>query len=192
MLVVYLGLLAMVVASYLGLVRATDSTLPEARGVAPGAEDLVQQGRQVYIGLGCVYCHTQQVRPDGFGADQQRGWGERRTTATDYAFDAPPLLGTMRTGPDLAAIGARQPSADWHYLHLYNPTLVSPGSTMPRFPFLFERVTPFQGPPLGAVQTPPGLLPAGTYLRPTSEGAALVAYLLALDKTRDPEPEDAP
>ena len=34
----------------------------------------------------------------------------------------------MRTGPDLLNIGARQPSVDWHLLHLYNPRAVVEGS----------------------------------------------------------------
>ena len=29
-------------------------------------------GRRVYISMGCVYCHSQQVRDASFGSDQQR------------------------------------------------------------------------------------------------------------------------
>jgi cytochrome c oxidase cbb3-type subunit 2 len=68
-------------------------------------------GRQVYIREGCVYCHSQQTRPRGFGADQLRFWG-RPSVPGDYFYDKPHLLGTMRTGPDLLNIGARQPSRD--------------------------------------------------------------------------------
>jgi cytochrome c oxidase cbb3-type subunit 2 len=96
------------------------------------------QGRQVYMREGCIYCHTQQVRPDGFGTDIQRGWGTRGSEPGDYVYDFPHLLGTMRTGPDLADIGQRQPSRDWHLAHFYNPRSVSPGSLMPSFPYLFE------------------------------------------------------
>lgn len=96
------------------------------------------QGRQVYMREGCIYCHTQQVRPDGFGNDIGRGWGTRGSEPGDYVYDFPHLLGTMRTGPDLADIGRRQPSRDWHLAHFYNPRSVSPGSLMPSFPYLFE------------------------------------------------------
>jgi cbb3-type cytochrome c oxidase subunit II len=86
---------------------------------------LALQGRDVYVDQGCAYCHTQQVRPKGYGADIRRNWGNRRTVARDYMYEYPILLGTMRTGPDLANIGARQPARDWHYLHLYNPQITS-------------------------------------------------------------------
>jgi cytochrome c oxidase cbb3-type subunit 2 len=95
-------------------------------------------GVRVYAGNGCYYCHSQQVRPDGFGSDLQRGWGVRRSVPRDYLYDKPVMLGTMRTGPDLANIGRRQPSEDWHHLHLFNPRITSPGSVMPAFAFLYE------------------------------------------------------
>ena len=95
-------------------------------------------GELVYAANGCMYCHSQQVRAEGFGADFERGWGPRRTVARDYLGDRRIMLGTMRTGPDLANIGVRQPSSEWHHLHLYNPRITSPGSIMPRFAFLYE------------------------------------------------------
>ena len=82
-------------------------------------------GRQVYIANGCVYCHSQQPRDIKQAPDASRGWG-RASIAADYAYDTPHLLGTMRTGPDLLNIGARQPSKDWHLGHLYQP-LDDPG-----------------------------------------------------------------
>lgn len=41
------------------------------------------EGHKVYVSHGCIYCHSQQVRPKGFGADIERGWG-RASVATDY------------------------------------------------------------------------------------------------------------
>ena len=38
-------------------------------GKMPG---VAQQGKAVYADLGCVYCHTQQVRRSGLGADIER------------------------------------------------------------------------------------------------------------------------
>jgi cytochrome c oxidase cbb3-type subunit 2 len=52
------------------------------------------------------------VRSSAFGADIARNWGQRRSVARDYIFDRPHLMGTMRTGPDLANIGARQPTRE--------------------------------------------------------------------------------
>ncbi len=96
------------------------------------------RGRDIYVGNGCMTCHTQQPSSTGAGrADAQRGWG-RPSVAADYHYDAPPLLGTMRTGPDLFNIGARQPSADWHLGHLFQPRAYAADSNMPAFPFLFE------------------------------------------------------
>ena len=88
------------------------------------------RGRQVYISNGCVYCHSQQPRDRNLGPDAERGWG-RASVPGDYFYDKPHLLGSMRTGPDLFNIGARQPSKDWHLGHLYQPRAFVPGSIMP-------------------------------------------------------------
>lgn len=96
------------------------------------------RGRAEYIKQGCIYCHTQQPRDRSqTRADFERGWG-RATVAADYVYDRPHLLGSMRTGPDLMNVGVRQPSADWHLGHLYQPRAYAPGSIMPAYPFLFE------------------------------------------------------
>ncbi len=142
----------------------------------------VALGREVYIDLGCMYCHSQQVRPEGFGADIDRGWGMRRTVARDYLHDAPPLMGTMRTGPDLSNIGARQPSQEWHYLHLYKPHITSPGSIMPEYPFLFETLKNPDRPPNAAVQLPDEWAEEPTWIVPKDRAVQLVEYLLSLDR----------
>lgn len=105
------------------------------------------RGRAVYISFGCSYCHTQQVRSDtrlpedAMGRlpvlDQDARYG-RASIPEDYAADDPPLLGTERVGPDLANVGDRIPSADWHYTHLYDPRSVVPDSIMPRYAWLFR------------------------------------------------------
>ena len=68
---------------------------------------LAIQGRAVYVSLGCVSCHTQQVRPVGQGSDIARGYGVRASVARDYVQQKPVLLGERRIGPDLANFGAR-------------------------------------------------------------------------------------
>ena len=99
--------------------------------------EIQEYGRTKYIEYGCIYCHSQQVRDPSVGADKSFGWG-RPSLASDYIYDKPHLLGTMRTGPDLSNIGSRQPSKTWHYLHFYNPRLMVKWSIMPGFPFLFS------------------------------------------------------
>ena len=137
-------------------------------------------GRRVYAGLGCMYCHSQQVRDPLFGSDQDRGWG-RASYPEDYRFDRPHLLGTMRTGPDLMNVAVRQPSRQWHLAHLYQPRAVVPGSLMPSFPFLFE-VKPAAAPGDEVVTLPAGVGPAGMVVVARPEARRLVDYLLGLDR----------
>ncbi|MEO5754090.1 MAG: cbb3-type cytochrome c oxidase subunit II [Chthoniobacterales bacterium] len=65
------------------------------------------RGAEVYAANGCVYCHSQQVRPDYGGSDLERKWGTRRSAPRDYIFQPVVLLGKMRVGPDLADVGSR-------------------------------------------------------------------------------------
>lgn len=151
------------------------------------------RGRAVYIENGCVYCHSQQVRDPAFTTDVDRGWGNRPTVPSDYYFDRPHLLGTMRTGPDLINVGQRLPDTDWHLIHLYNPRAVVEWSIMPAFPFLFEvkeskeivgrdRVVRVRG----------TYAPSGTQVIVASPDAlALTAYLLSL-KRQYPVPAHRP
>lgn len=69
------------------------------------------QGRQVYLELGCVACHTQQVRPAGQGSDIAQGFGVRPSVARDYVLQPQVVLGSRRVGPDLANYGARAKDA---------------------------------------------------------------------------------
>ncbi|MDJ0973311.1 MAG: cbb3-type cytochrome c oxidase subunit II [Planctomycetota bacterium] len=142
------------------------------------------RGREVYIANGCMYCHSQQVRGGDWNADLERGWGGRRSHPLDYIHDAPQLLGTMRTGPDLINIGARQPSAEWHHLHLYDPQITSPGSTMAPYAFLYEE-RDIEGEPSPDALPLKGrwALPPGREVVPTPEAKALVAYLKSLDRS---------
>jgi cytochrome c oxidase cbb3-type subunit 2 len=147
------------------------------------------EGAAVYVSQGCVACHTEQVRGAGEGADIQRGWGVRRTVARDYIYDRPVLLGDMRLGPDLANIGARKDpddpnkyTATWHYLHLYNPRSVVPGSIMPSYRFLFEKRKIVGQVDAEALKLTGDLAPpAGYEIVPTSKARDLVGYLMTLD-----------
>lgn len=110
----------------------------------PGYEPLTAEaaaGKLVYIKNGCVTCHSQQVR----NVDMDKMWGKRPSMAADYAgskrisfwISNANLMGTQRTGPDLTNIGNRQPSKDWHLLHLYNPRIVEKSSIMAAYPWMF-------------------------------------------------------
>ena len=98
------------------------------------------------------------------------------------------LLGTMRTGPDLTNIGARQPSESWHYAHLYNPQITSEGSIMPPYPYLFQKRKISGSPAADALELPADVAPEPGYeIVPTDRARALVAYLKSLDRTYDVE-----
>jgi len=147
---------------------------------------IAEQGKKVYIGLGCLYCHSQQVRRQGFGADIERGWGPRQTVARDYVRQDRVLLGTIRTGPDLAHVGGRyagDAGRDWNHLHLYNPQIVSKGSTMPPFAFLYNKQEIINEPSPNALVFPPNseYAPESGYeIVPSRRAEALVEYLLSL------------
>jgi cytochrome c oxidase cbb3-type subunit 2 len=143
------------------------------------------RGRAVYIANGCVYCHSQQPRDRKFGPDAERGWG-RASVPGDYVYDRPHLLGSMRTGPDLFNIGARQPSRDWQLGHLYQPRAYVPDSIMPSYPFLFTVKDAKEAEKEGeqALLLPPAYGPnVGQVVVPTPEALDLVKYLLALNHT---------
>jgi cbb3-type cytochrome oxidase cytochrome c subunit/cytochrome c5 len=116
-----------------------------------------QRGRQVYAREGCAYCHTQQIRylkrdVDRFG---------KATLAWETIFDYPHLWGTRRIGPDLSRESSVR-SADWQWVHLYNPQHVVRDSVMPAFPSLFD----------------------GAPDRPRQEARDLLAYLETLGRDR--------
>ena len=99
-LALFLGVFATLALSWAGLLltahrqigglsqhkdQADESLYPQA------LSGLANQGRLVYQDLGCVTCHTQQVRQEGFGHDVGEGsrkWGERGS----YAYAAPSTM----------------------------------------------------------------------------------------------------
>jgi cytochrome c oxidase cbb3-type subunit 2 len=156
------------------------SSVEPSEGLKPYTSAQLR-GRDQYIKNGCVYCHTQQPRAQAQAPDFKRGWG-RAPVAGDYFYDQPHLLGTMRTGPDLLNIGARQPSADWQLGHLYQPRAYTPGSIMPSYRFLFE-LKDKADPGDKVVNLPPSYAPVGQVVVARPEALDLVEYLLALDRT---------
>lgn len=147
---------------------------------------MAQKGREVYADLGCIYCHSQQVRRKGYGADFERGWGDRQTVARDYILEPRVMLGTSRTGPDLTNVGRRR-NGEWQHLHLYNPQITSPGSIMPPFAYLYRIQKIENGGSPDALKIPPGDAfaqyqpPAGFEIVPTERAILLVEYLNSLN-----------
>jgi cytochrome c oxidase cbb3-type subunit II len=157
--VIFLGALLTFSSSWLGLILVPYWQL---NGEQPYQKDAAGEpypqplsgeaaaGRKVYQREGCMYCHSQQIRSEKFGnwwdengqmrtgADIRRGWGQRRNVSRDYIHDNPTMLGTMRTGPDLANVGTRYSEA-WQLAHTFNPRVFNDWSIMPSFPFLYTK-----------------------------------------------------
>lgn len=153
--------------------------VPAEKELKPYTEEELR-GREHYVNLGCVYCHSQQPRDPSQAPDGQRGWG-RPSTPGDYAYDYPHQLGTMRTGPDLFNIGVRQPSDDWQLAHLYQPRALVEWSIMPAYPFLFEWKPYFNGVDI-QVKLPDKYKPAEGVIVAKKEAIELVAYLKSLKR----------
>ncbi|MDR8389965.1 cytochrome c [Aliifodinibius sp. S!AR15-10] len=156
--------------------------------------ELQQKGLNVFISEGCVYCHTQQVRP----IEMDENWG-RPSAPGDYARigrqdlwrQTPAVLGSERTGPDLSSVGQRQPSAVWHYMHLYNPRSVVEESIMPSYPWLFS-IEENPSEDATVISMPGRYGPEEGQVVATERAEALVAYLQSLDQVpMDAEPSAA-
>jgi cytochrome c oxidase cbb3-type subunit 2 len=104
----------------------------------PTAEECaaaLRLGRQLYIGEGCWHCHSQFVRPV---SNESLRWGPvSRTPEYQNELQRPVMFGTRRVGPDLSREGGRRAN-DWHSVHFFQPTMVSPDSTMPNYPWFFD------------------------------------------------------
>ena len=122
-----------------------------------------------------------EVHLKATGADIAHGWGVRRSVATDFLYDNPVQLGSLRVGPDLANVGARLPDANWQLAHLYAPKMAMTNSVMPSFKFLFEVRKLGAAPSADALNLRKEFAPAAGYeVVPKLEAKQLVAYLLSL------------
>ena len=101
---------------------------------ASDAATPVERGRRVYIGEGCIHCHSQYVRPHA-EADLQM-WGPARDVE-EIRREKPPLIGNRRQGPDLTQVGSRR-SPLWLRMHFIEPRDVSSQSIMPSYAHLFH------------------------------------------------------
>jgi cytochrome c oxidase cbb3-type subunit I/II len=68
--------------------------------------------------------------------DEVARYGEY-SKAGEFVYDHPFQWGSKRTGPDLARIGGKYPDS-WHYNHMMDPRIMSPGSIMPQYGWLLD------------------------------------------------------
>ncbi len=108
------------------------SNIPTISSVKPYTP-LELQGRDIYVREGCYLCHSQMIRPF---RDEVARYGEY-SKAGEFVYDHPFQWGSKRTGPDLARIGGKYPDS-WHYNHMMDPRIMSPGSIMPNYPWLLD------------------------------------------------------
>ncbi|MBK6353046.1 MAG: cytochrome-c oxidase, cbb3-type subunit I [Saprospiraceae bacterium] len=127
LLVVAIGGLIELVPTF--LVKSNIPTIASVKPYTP----LELQGRDLYIREGCYNCHSQMIRPF---RDEVARYGEF-SKGGEFVYDHPFQWGSKRTGPDLARIGGKYTDS-WHYLHMREPALISPGSIMPAYPWLYE------------------------------------------------------
>jgi len=188
----FLGLFVTMACSWLSFVMGPQLQMGDMRpttNIVVGASGQIyphpepgtaHQGAEVYRANGCAACHTQQVRPRDLGSDIDRGWGVRRSTAYDYLYDQPVMLGSQRVGPDLANVGKRMDTISI-LLHLYEPRTITTNSIMPPFPFLFEK-RKIQGvPSADALRLPAPFTPTPGYeIVPRPAALSLAAYVASL------------
>ena len=152
-----------------------------------------KEGLRIYVAENCMACHTQQVR----NIEMDNMWGSRPSIPSDYYYSkkrldvwrqSPSLLGSERTGPDLTNIGQRQPSDDWHLLHLYNPRAVVSESVMPSYPWLFREVdSTLVGEDDKTIAVPKEYFNnPGTKIVATEDALLLVEYLKSLKQMELP------
>lgn len=115
------------------MVKSNTPTIASVKPYTP----LELEGRDIYIREGCNACHTQMIRPFPTEVLRYDPAGKQYSLPGEYVYDHPHLWGSKRTGPDLMRVGGKYPDS-WHYNHMLDPTSMSPGSIMPRYPWLFS------------------------------------------------------
>ncbi|MBT5095041.1 MAG: cytochrome-c oxidase, cbb3-type subunit II, partial [Halobacteriovoraceae bacterium] len=91
-------------------------------------------GRDIYIREGCYVCHSQMIRTL---PHEVLRYGPS-STAAEFVYDRPFQWGSKRTGPDIARVGGKYNHL-WHYRHMMDPRVVTQGSIMPNYPWLFKK-----------------------------------------------------
>jgi cytochrome c oxidase cbb3-type subunit I/II len=199
-----------------GLAQIIPTVMVNTAGSIEGVRQILYTplelaGRDIYIREGCYNCHSQQIRT--LVGDVLR-YGEHSKLG-ESIYDHPYQWGSKRTGPDLARQGGKYPNS-WHYFHMRDPRQISPGSTMPDYPWLFTGKTDTHALPSKlAVQrrigvpypvmtnaeiqqgcdTQAGLIAAdlrnaGAEVPPDREIIALISYLQKLGKSEKVAPPE--
>jgi cytochrome c oxidase cbb3-type subunit 2 len=137
---------------------------------------MVERGRRIYAANGCIYCHSQQIRPDYAAYDIDRKWGERRSAPRDYIFDRPVQLGKERMGPDLANVGKRAPAEEEKAPAAAGALMLPPAGAV--------------APPTGAGSPPPATSPAAASSAIATANASPAASP-PRSATREPMPYSA-
>ena len=129
-----LALLAILVGGAVEIIPllTIPSNIPKIASVKPYTP-LELEGRDIYIREGCNNCHSQMIRP--FRSEVER-YGEYSKVG-EFVYDHPFLWGSRRTGPDLHRIGGKY-NDNWHFNHMTDPRSTSPGSIMPKYPWLIS------------------------------------------------------
>jgi cytochrome c oxidase cbb3-type subunit I/II len=177
-----------------------------------GYTPLELAGRDIYVREGCYNCHSQMIRT--LVGDVLR-YGDYSKLG-ESIYDYPYQWGSKRTGPDLARQGSKYPNI-WHFHHMLDPRQISPGSTMPAYPWLYSDLTDVKALPkkievqrmLGvpfrettkkeiaaSVETQSRMITedlkkAGAEIAPDREIVALIAYLQKLGKSEPVNPVPA-
>ena len=165
-----------------GDLEPTSQYLEENKSIPKGADlfpksmpGVAQLGAKEYLSLGCVTCHTQQVRTIDSGFDVERGWGQRPSVPRDYILQKEVLLGHNRVGPDLANIGLRGYTREWLHKHLFNPQILVEGSICQPSPFLYDVSNENS---IGAIKADDN---ASTFfIKPSLRANRIVSYLESL------------
>lgn len=118
------------------LIRSNVPTIASVKPYTP----LELAGRDIYISEGCYNCHSQMVRP--IRAETER-YGEYSKPG-EFVYDHPFQWGSRRIGPDLHRVGGKYPYL-WHVRHMDDPSSTTPGSIMPRYPWMAKDDLDFAG-----------------------------------------------
>jgi len=165
------------------LVKSNVPTIASVKPYTP----LELQGRDIYVREGCYTCHSQMIRPF---RDEVARYGEY-SKAGEFVYDHPFQWGSKRTGPDLARIGGKYPDS-WHYNHMMDPRIMSPGSIMPSYSWLLDNKIDTASTPakIRAMQTLGVPYPAGYDKQANSDlmtQANSIRISLKMDKIETPK-----
>jgi len=110
---------------------------PPSDDWAPLSDDAVE-GRNLFASNGCYVCHSGYSRPQDVRYSLYFLYPKVSEPGDFWGSDqSPNLLGSERTGPDLAEQSGWHPD-DWQRMHFYDPRFADPISLMPSLKSLFS------------------------------------------------------